>query len=46
MKFFNGFDPSSAGGASSGHNDDEDTGIANGMRELELRLQHELEEPE
>ncbi len=46
MKFFNGFDPSSAGGAASGHNDDEDTGIANGMRELELRLQHELEEPE
>jgi len=26
--------------------DDEDNGIANGMRELELRLQHELEEQE
>ena len=34
VKFFNCFE------------DDEDNGIANGMRELELRLQHELEEQE
>ena len=34
MKFFNSSE------------DDEDNGIANGMRELELRLQHELEEQE
>lgn len=42
VKFFNGFnDP-----VVVATGDDEDTGIANGMRELELRLQHELEEQE
>ena len=34
MQFFNSFD------------DEEDNGIASGMRELELRLQHELEDQE
>ncbi|XP_032779131.2 roquin-1 [Daphnia magna] len=42
VKFFNGFSDPLA--ITTG--DDEDTGIANGMRELELRLQHELEEQE
>ena len=47
VKFIPGKDniSSSAVGA-SGATEDEDTGIANGMRELELRLQHELEELE
>lgn len=45
VKFFNGFnDPLVVTTTTTG--DDEDTGIANGMRELELRLQHELEEQE
>ena len=43
VKFFNGFNDPVATVATG---DDEDTGIANGMRELELRLQHELEEQE
>ena len=38
VKLFNGFNEPTV--------DDEDTGIANGMRELELRLQHELEDQE
>jgi hypothetical protein len=37
---------SSSAVGTSGATEDEDTGIANGMRELELRLQHELEELE
>ena len=36
----------SGGGGALGGAEDEDTGIAVGMRELELRLQHELEEQE
>jgi len=35
IQFFNSFDQ-----------DEEDNGIASGMRELELRLQHELEDQE
>lgn len=45
VRFFNGIHHQGIE-AGHGHNDDEDTGIANGMRELELRLQHELEEQE
>lgn len=50
VKYFNGFNDAIASAANpsvtSGAGEDEDTGIANGMRELELRLQHELEEQE
>lgn len=46
VKFFNGFNDPSSVTTTATTGDDEDTGIANGMRELELRLQHELEEQE
>lgn len=47
VKYFNGFNENSSLLVTAGSTgDDEDTGIANGMRELELRLQHELEEQE
>lgn len=51
VKYFNGFHdaigpPCANPAPAAASGDDEDTGIANGMRELELRLQHELEEQE